>query len=184
MTARIHRSVFHTRIRLATLTAVIGLAAAQTTLAGEATTSAGVSQVGTHPGTATATAAYNGDGRGHADTITRSGPVNFARGVAYGVDQNGLDFSVSYAVGGGLLPVRARTFNMSIGRDGSVSRSSGVVDASPSLITSVQAGGFARSQRGGSISAATASGRSEPFGTVVGRTWSQSSRPPRLITQR
>lgn len=184
MTARLHRGALHSGFKMFAFMAVIGLANAQAALAGEATTSAGVSQIGSIPGTATATAAYNGDGRGHADTITRSGPVTFARGVAYGVDRDGLDFSVSYAVGGGLLPVRARTFNMSIGRDGSVSRSSGAVEAGPSPITAVQAGGFARSQRGGSVSAATASGRSEPFGTVVGRTWSESSRPPRLITRR
>lgn len=182
MTARRHHNGTSLRTKLAALLAAFGMGTA-TTLAGQALTSAGVTQFGTLPGTATATAAYNGNGPGHADTITRSGPVSFARGVAYGVDQDGLDFSVSYAVGGGLMPARARTFNLSIGTDGSVSRSSGVSTASPSLLTSVNAGGFARSQPGGSISAATAGGRSLPFGTVTGRTWSDS-RPPRLILRR
>lgn len=183
MNTRIHHSSFRSKLTLAALLALTGLPTTSSVFAGEATTSAGVTQFGTLPGTATATAAYNGGGNGHADTITRSGPINFARGVAYGVDQDSMDFSVSYAVGGGLLPARARTFNLSIGRDGSVSRSSGVSVASPSLLTSVNAGGFARSQRGGSVSAATAGGRSDPFGTVTGRTWSES-RPPRLIVRR
>ena len=150
-------------------------------LAGEASTSAGVTQFGSLPGTAEATANYSGDGPGQARTTTRSGPVSFGQGIAYGVDRDGFDFSVSYAVGGRFLPATASTFNVSIGRDGSVASSGGLSTASRAPIRSVNAGGFARSQPGGSIAAATAGGRSDPRGTVTGRTWSRSTPARRLF---
>lgn len=150
-------------------------------LAGEASTSAGVTQIGSLPGTANANASYTGDGRGQARTNTRSGPVSFAQGVAYGVDRDGFDFSVSYAVGGRFLPAAASTFSVSIGRDGSVASSGGLSTASPAPIRSVNAGSFARSQPGGSVAAATAGGRSDPHGTVTGRTWSRSTPPRRFF---
>lgn len=152
-----------------------------TAMGGEASTSAGVTQIGGLPGTANASASYLGDGRGQARTNTRSGPVSFAQGVAYGADRDGFDFSVSYAVGGRFLPATASTFNVSIGRDGSVASSGGLSTASRAPIRSVNAGGFARSQPGGSIAGATAGGRSDPHGTVIGRTWSRSSPPRRFF---
>jgi hypothetical protein len=159
------------------LTALMTLTLSLPTLAGDASTSAGVTQIGSRPGTANATAAYVGDGRGQARTNTRSGPVSLAEGLAFGVDRDGIDFSVSYAVASRFAPALASTFNMSIGRDGSVASSGGLSVANPAPIRSVNAGGFARSQPGGSIAGSTAGGRSDPYGTVKARTWSDS-RPP------
>lgn len=163
-------------IRLA-LTSFLTMALSMPTFAGEASTSAAVTQIGLRPGTATANAAYVGDGRGQARTMTRSGRVSLAEGLAIGVDRDGIDFSVSYAVGGRFLPAVASTFNLSLGRDGSVASSGGLTVANPAPVRSVNAGGFARSQLGGSIAGATAGGRSDPHGKVTARTWS-NSRPP------
>jgi hypothetical protein len=143
-----------------------------------------VTQIGSRPGTANATAAYVGDGRGQARTNTRSGPVSLAEGLAIGVDRDGIDFSVSYALASRFAPALASTFNMSIGRDGSVASSGGLSLAGPAPIRSVNAGGFARSQPGGSISGATAGSRSDPHGTVVSKTWSDSRPPARTFRLR
>jgi len=161
----------------AALTTLLTLIAFLPAFAGEASTSAGVTQIGSRPGTVTANAAYIGDGRGQARTNTRSGPVSLAEGLAFGVDREGIDFSVSYAIATRFAPALASTFNLSIGRDGSVAGSGGLSVAGPAPIRSVNAGGFALSQPGGSISGAMAGGRSDPRGTVTGRTWSDS-RPP------
>ncbi len=166
------------------MTSLLTLILSLPAFAGEASTSAGVTQIGSRPGTATATAAYTGDGRGQARTMTRSGPVSLAKGLAIGVDRDGIDFSVSYAVGGRFLPAVASTFNLSLGRDGSVASSGGLSVANPAPIQSVNAGGFARSQPGGSISGATAGGRSDPYGKVTARTWSDSRRPARTFRHR
>ena len=168
----------------ASLTILLTLIASLPALAGEATTSAGVTQIGSRPGTATATAAYTGDGRGQARTTTRSGQVTLAEGLAFGVDRDGIDFSVSYAVASRFAPAVASTFNLSVGRDGSVASSGGVSVAENAPIRSVIAGGFARSQHGGSISGATAGGRSDPHGTVIAKTWSESRRPSRTFRYR
>lgn len=168
----------------AALTVLLTLVATLPVLAGEATTSAGVTQIGSRPGTATATAAYVGDGRGQARTTTRSGQVTLAEGLAFGVDRDGIDFSVSYAIAGRFAPAVASTFNLSVGRDGSVASSGGLSVAENAPIRSVNAGGFARSQRGGSISGATAGGRSDPHGTVLARTWSDNRRPLRTFRHR
>lgn len=168
----------------ASLIALLTLIASLPAMAGEATTSAGVTQIGSRPGTASATAAYTGDGRGQARTTTRSGRVSLAEGLAFGVDRDGIDFSVSYAVAGRFAPALASTFNLSIGRDGSVAGSGGLSVANAAPIRSVNAGGFARSQPGGSISGATAGGRSDPHGTVIARTWSDSRRPLRTFRHR
>lgn len=179
MNSKTNRFNVNFRATLAGLAMIAAMCFADMTWAGEASTSAGVSQVGVRPGTAEATAAYLGDGRGQARTRTSSGPVSFAQGTAFGVDRDGFDFSVSYAVGGRFIPATATTLNLSIGRDGSVATSHGISTASPAPIQAASAGGFARSQPGGSIAGATAAGRSDPGGTVVGRTWSESS-PPRF----
>lgn len=166
------------------MTSLLTLTLSLPAFAGEASTSAGVTQIGSRPGTATATAAYTGDGRGQARTNTRSGQVSLAEGLAFGVDRDGIDFSVSYAVASRFAPALASTFNMSIGRDGSVASSGGLSVASPAPVRSVNAGGFARSQPGGSISSATVGGRSDPRGSVIARTWSDSRRPARTFRHR
>ncbi|HKQ50231.1 MAG TPA: hypothetical protein VJZ71_19305 [Phycisphaerae bacterium] len=173
-----------TNLSLIALTTLSTLIASLPAQAGEATTSAGVTQIGSRPGTANATAAYTGEGRGRAQTTTRSGRVTLAEGLAFGVDRDGIDFSVSYAVAGRFAPALASTFNLSIGRDGSVASSGGLSVAGNAPVRSVNAGGFARSQPGGSISGATAGGRSDPHGTVLAKTWSESRRPLRTFRYR
>lgn len=159
------------------LTSLICLGLLSNVMAGTATTNANATS-GFGPGSATANAAYTGGGQGRVRTDTRTGTVNFARGMAIGTDRDSIDFSVSYAVASPFLPAAASTFNLSIGRDGSVSSSNGLSVAGPAPFRSVTAGGFAGSAPGGSVSGATVSGRSEPFGTVHGQTWSNST-PPR-----
>lgn len=180
MTSKMNRKMRRVVCMSAALGAVLLMSVISTAQASEATTSASVTQLGGLPGTATATAAYNGSGVGQARTHTRSGQVSFGQGVAFGVSPEGISFSASYAVGGRFLPATASTFNLSIGRDGSVAGSNGLVVASPAPLNSASAGGFARSQFGGSVAGATVGGRSNPFGQVIGRTNSYSTPPRRL----
>ncbi|MCG8405471.1 MAG: hypothetical protein MI923_09760 [Phycisphaerales bacterium] len=155
--------------------AAFTLLTAPLAFAGEASTSASAGSNGFGPGTATATAGYNGGGRGYARTQTRSGHVNFGRGVAFGIDRNGVSFSSSHAIAGRFGPAVARNFNMTIGFDGRVSRSSGTTVAGGSATRQAQAGGFARAVRGNPTSASTVSGRTGPRGFVQARTDAKSN---------
>ncbi len=151
--------------------------------AGEASTSATAgSNGGRRPGTAGATASYVGEGPGLARTTTRSGNVNYGRGVAFGVDDDGVSFSVSQALAGRVGPAIASTFNISLGFDGQVSASNGWSVADHSRTRTVNAGGFARSDRGNTISGATAGGSTGRFGTVKAKTESHST--PRQMNWR
>ena len=157
------------------------LLAAPLAAAGQASTSASAGSNGHGPGTAAATAEYTGDqGRGYADTRTRSGPVNYARGVAYGIDQNGISFSVSHAVAGRRGPAFASTYNLSIGFDGSISRSRGVSVANGSRSRTAHAGGFSRAGRGRTTAVATAGGRTGRRGYVRANTHTHTKRPRRV----
>lgn len=178
MTRNMNKIMLRILSASAALAAILMMSAASAARANEAATSASVTQFGHLPGTASATASYLGNGIGQARTHTRSGQVSFGQGVAFGVSPEGISFSASYAIGGRFIPATASTFNMSIGRDGSVAGSNGLVVASPAPINSASAGGFARSQFGGSVAGATVGGRSDPFGQVIGRTNSFST-PPR-----
>lgn len=154
---------------------VLGLPA----YAGQADSSASAASNGWGPGTAAATAGYDGNGIGFARTDTRSGNTNFAQGVSFGVDEEGLSLSTSYAVAPRLGPAAAGTLNLAIGYDGSVAHSVGrtVADGSPDR--AVSAGGQARpGYRGQPATAgATVHGLTGPTGTVVSNTHSQSHRP-------
>lgn len=157
-----------------TLAALLALLTAPLAFGGEASTSASAGSNGIGPGTATANAAYTGGGRGFARTQTRSGRVNFGRGVAYGIDRNGVSFSSSHAVAGRFGPAVARNFNITIGFDGRVTRSSGVSVASGSPAREAHAGGFANARRGNPTSVSTAGGRTGPRGFVRARTDAKS----------
>lgn len=164
--------------RLMTLTTGLGLSLmlAQTTFAGTAGTSASAGRTGFNSGTAAADAFYNGGGPGYANTNTRSNDrVSFGRAVAVGVDQNGLSFSASNAVATRFGPGVAGNFNLTIGRDGQVSRSGGYSVAGGSLQKNVSAGGFATSSRFGSTSGATADAFSGPTGFAQTKTFSKTS---------
>ena len=133
--------------------------------AGEASTSASAGSTGRGPGTAAATAQYSGD-RGFARTDTRSGPVSFGRGIAYSVDRDRVSLSVSQAVAGLVGPAVASSFNLSIDRDGSVSRSSSLSVASGSPTRSATAAGCAGASRIETTAGATAAGHTGSSGVV------------------
>jgi hypothetical protein len=127
-------------------------------------------------GTASATARYEGD-RGFARTDTRSGVVNIGRGVAVGVDEDGLSLSVSGAFAPQNGPAVATTFNLSIGRDGRISGSTGLAVSDGPFSRAASAGGWAGTERGGAGAVSQASGRTDPFGRVVATTRAEDSRP-------
>jgi len=159
---------------------------AAATLASDAETSASAgSSRFNRNGTASATARYEGD-LGFARTRTNSGRLNTARGVAVGVDRDGISLSVSNAVAPRNGPALATTFNLSIGRDGSVQRSAGLSVANGPLQRSATAGGAVSTGHNGRdrIATAHASGRTDRFGRVNASTRSHSSRSPRLAETR
>lgn len=120
-------------------------------------------------GTADASASY--DGRvGFARTQSRSGAVNAARGVAVGVDKNGLSLSVSNAVAPRLGPAVATNFNVSIGRDGEVSHSGGISVADSPIKRSVTAGGATGTGFRTPTATSFASGKTDRFGRVDAHT--------------
>jgi hypothetical protein len=153
---------------------MLGMFGAANVRAGEADSSATASGGWFSPtGTAAATANYAGDaaGRGVAQTQTRTtDKFNLARGWAVGVDRDGLDFSFSHAIAGRLGLGYAGTFNLSIGRDGSVSGSYGGALANGGIGRTVEAGGATRSAWNGSTSTATANGNTLHGGTVKAKT--------------
>lgn len=145
-------------------------------LASDASTSASASSPGAGPGTAAASAQYSGD-RGFAGTHTRSGLISFGRGVAFGVDQDGISFSASYAVAGSRGPAVASSLNISIGRDGQVSRSLSRSIAGGSLDRQVSVGGFSSVHRANTAAGATASGRTGQNGFVRAFTQTRTMPP-------
>ncbi len=164
------------------MTSVMGwmmaTAMAGAAMAGTASTSANANNGYGLPGTAGATANYTGD-RGFARTNSTTGDVNLARGLAVGVDRDGLDVSFSHAIAPRLGPAYAGTFNMSIGRDGEVNSSYGGALATGGLARSVEAGGTTRSDRRGGDATAYATGDTVGGGRVVARTHANSS--PRVM---
>jgi len=147
--------------------------------AGQANSSASASSPGWGPGTASATAGYDGGGIGFAQTDTRSGKVNLAKGLSFGFDEEGLSLSSSFAVAPTLGPAAAGTFNLALGLDGDVSYSVGRTTATGDPYRSVSAGGSATPGRFGRPGTAVAgvNGRTGPLGRVLARTHSQTSRP-------
>ena len=127
------------------------------------------------PGTATATARYEGD-LGFAHTDTRSGKVNIARGVAVGFDEDGLSLSFSTAISPSRGPALGTTFNMTLGRNGEVAHSIGTSLATGGLARTVTVGGSATSTRYGSTSAALAGGSTLGGGVVRASTTSDHYR--------
>jgi hypothetical protein len=136
--------------------------------AGEAATNAYAG----NRGTATASARYDGadGGIGLARTRTGTGEVNFARGLAMGVDADGFDLSFSHAIADRRGPAYAGTFNLSIDNDGDVSGSYGSVFSLGGLARSAEAGGSTRTDWRGPVSTATASGHTDSGGRVIART--------------
>ena len=149
--------------------------------AGEAATTASAGSNGSRTGSASASASYTGDGRGFAQTSTRSGPVSVGRGIAYGVDRDGITFSASHAVASRFGPAVASSLNITIGRDGSVAHSTGLSIAGGDRTRVANAGGFAANHRGsGATAGATAGGHTGVRGRVQAMTDSRSLPPWRL----
>jgi hypothetical protein len=142
----------------------------------EAASSASAGRGGYGAGTGSAAARYEGD-HGFARTDSRSGRLTTARGVAVGVDEDGLSLSISNAFAPPHGPAVATSFNLSIGRDGQVSGSTGLSVADGPFYRTATAGGQAATGFGAAPALAYASGQTDPFGRVVARTQAQSSGP-------
>lgn len=162
------------RTRLFSVLSILGLATAAYASEAETSATAGSSRWNRN-GTASATARYQGD-LGWARTQSHSGQISHSRGVAVGVDREGLSLSVSRAVAPQGAPGVAATFNMTIGTQGQVSHSTGLSTANGPLYQEVSAGG-----RTGTRGPATAfaTGRTDSRGEVkaVTRASDYQSRP-------
>lgn len=134
-------------------------------------------------GTAAATARYAGD-LGWARTQTRSGELNVARGIAVGFDRDGLSLSVSQALAPSYGPALATNFNLSLGRDGSVSGSTGLAVAQGGGERSVIAGGRTAATLLGGSATSVASGRTDVGGRVDALTRAYNHEPQRLSPAR
>ena len=168
------------RMRTASAT-VLALLCSSPVWASEAETSASAgSSRYQRDGTATATARYTGD-VGSARTQSWSGKANVARGVAWGLDKDGLSLSVSNAVAPQRGPAVATTFNLSIGRDGSVSHSTGLAISKGPIHRSASAGGSVGTKRYGGSATAFATGKSDRFGRVRAVTQSRQHRPQKRV---
>ena len=163
--------------RLAALTAAVAFSMfSAAALASDAATSASAGSTrGQRNGTAAATASYQGD-VGFARTQSRSGSVNTARGVAVGVDANGLTLSISRALATRTGSAVATNFNLSIGRDGRVSGSTGIALARGPLRSSASAGGQASTDGRNATAISQASGKSDAFGQASASTRSFSTK--------
>ena len=149
--------------------------------AGRATTSAVAGSPGLGTGTAAATADYRGDGPGYANTQTRSGRVNLARGIAVGFDRDGLSLSTSYGVAGHIGPAVAGTLSVNIGLNGQVATSIGRTVARGDRARTVSAAGGSGSRRGPAHTWATTAGRTGPCGEVISMA---KSNHPRALFKR
>ena len=129
---------------------------------------------------ATATARYEGDA-GFADTRTRTGRVTLARGVAVGLDEEGLSFSVSHATTNRLGVALAGNLNLTLGRNGQVAVSGGNTVSFGPRYRSASAGGLTSANWGRANAVSTASGRSDRRGFVQSRTHARSHRAPQIV---
>ncbi len=134
-------------------------------------------------GQAEASARYEGD-VGFARTQTRSGRVNTARGLAVGVDENGLSLSASNAVSLPNGQAVARNFNLSIGRNGEVAVSGGNSVSFGRQQRSAQAGGSTTAGPRRTVATSTAAGRSDRRGFSRATTHSRHSGGRRVIVRK
>lgn len=151
-------------------------------LASDAETSATATGKRGRSGTAAATAHYVGD-VGFARTDTRTGRINLARGVALGLDENGLSLSVSTAIAPRRGPAVATNFNVTIGKGGRSSHSLGAAVATGGSRRTVSVAGSTTTRRGGS-SVSLASGKTSRGGIVRVKTYSRHQRPRHSVIRR
>lgn len=170
------------RIQRTIVTVISMTLGASVALASDAATSAAVGGGAWRPGTATATAHYEGD-VGLARTDTRTGRVNVARGLAVGVDEDGLAFSLSNAV---ITPngvAVATNLNIGIDRDGDVSTSTGLSVAAGPREREATAGGQVSTRPGSGSATSIAQGRTDRHGRVMARTSADDFRPKRILVR-
>lgn len=158
---------------LANLACLVALAFANPARASDAETSATATGGRGRSGTATATARYAGDA-GFARTDTRTGNANLARGVAVGVDENGISLSVSLAIAPQRGPAYATNFNLTFDTNGDGATSFGNVVATGGTRRTVTAGGRATTAPRGPVATSMASGVARNGGIV--RTVTHSDR--------
>jgi hypothetical protein len=133
--------------------------------ASDAETSATATRGRSRSGTATATARYEGN-VGFARTDTRTGAVNLARGVAVGVDEDGISLSVSLAIAPQRGPAYATNFNLSFDTDGDSASSFGTAAATGGTRRTVTAGGRTSAAPMGPIATSMAGGATHNGGMV------------------
>jgi hypothetical protein len=149
--------------------------------ASDAETSASAGRTHLGGGSASATARYEGD-VGFARTQSTSGAVSSARGVAVGLDEDGLSLSISRAVSTPRGPAIATNFSLSIGTDGglaantSLSRANGPLEASATAGGRVSTGERTPLGRTPPVAVGMASGRSDPWGRVQATSHAVTSR--------
>lgn len=143
----------------------LGLFLTSAAIASDAATSASAGNANGQPGTAVATATYEGD-RGFANATSRTGAVDIARGVAVGIDQDGLSLSISNAIATRNGTAIATNFNLEIERDGDVSWSRGAAVSNGPLQRSATVSGSAGNNGGHGTAMSLASGKTDDFGRV------------------
>lgn len=157
-----------TKLSIATLgklTCLAALFSCASALASDAETTASATGGRGRTGSATATAHYEGD-VGFARADTRTGAVNVARGVAVGVDENGLSLSLSLALAPLGGPALATNLNFSLGTNGEVATSIGNVVASGGINRAVTVGGRSSATPYGASATSLASGSTRGGGIV------------------
>jgi len=175
-----------TKINLAafaSLLCVVTWALTASAWASDAETSASATSGRGRSGTATATARYEGD-IGFARTDTRTGAVNVARGVAVGVDEDGISLSISLAVAPQRGPAYATNFNLSFDTDGTSAASFGTALAAGGTRRTVSAGGRASATPSGAVAASMAGGVTHNDGVVRAVTHSDRSAHREVVVRR
>lgn len=163
------------RIIITTLSAVALSAVASVAVASEAETSAEAG-TGYGRGNAEASARYEGQ-IGFARTNSKTGKVSLARGLAVGVDHNGLSLSASHALSlrGGVAV--ARNFNFTLGRNGQVAVSGGRSLSLGAHQRSAGVSGYSGVWNSQPTAVSTAYGKSDPRGIVKTRSTARTSSP-------
>ncbi len=162
---------------------LVALAFTTSARASDAETSAAATSGRGRTGTATATARYEGD-VGFARTDTRTGAVNVARGVAIGVDEDGISLSVSLAVAPQRGPAYATNFNLSFDTNGDSAASFGTAIATGGTRRTITAGGRAGGTGFQPVSSSMAGGTTHNDGIVRAITHSDRTVHRELVPRR
>jgi len=163
------------RLMTTTIMLLMGPLGMTTVFGSEAATQASVTNGRSGNGSAMATAEYEGT-VGLARTRTETGKVTLARGLAVGLDEDGLSVSLSHGVASRRGPAYAGTFNLAINTNGQVSGSYGGALSRGGSSRSATAGGRVQAARRGGSATAFATGQTRGGGTVKASTQSYQRR--------